>query len=309
MKKKIILKVLENNIFNKRLDLFLSNILSKYSRSFFKKLILSGKVLVNCIITKIPKRRVCLGDEIIILINEKSIDSFSNIVLDIVYEDKYLLILNKPAGLVVHPGFGNTHGTLLNALLFRDSIFHNIPRAGILHRLDKNTTGLMIVAKNLLSYNRLVYLLKNRQIIREYEAVVLGNFLSGGTINFPIMRHFKKRVCMMTHLSGKPSITHYRIIKRFKYYTHLKIRLETGRTHQIRVHMLHIKHPIIGDRIYQMRNLIPKGIDLKQFKSVYNFPRQALHAIRIKFFHPINYTLIDCNISLPSDILNLINIC
>ncbi|WP_367675981.1 RluA family pseudouridine synthase [Buchnera aphidicola] len=229
-----------------------------------------------------------------------------NIALNIIYEDNNILIINKPVGLVIHPSCGNINGTLLNALLYYNADLNSIPRSGIIHRLDKNTTGLMVIAKDLYSYEKLVFLLRKREIIREYDALVFGRIVSGGTINYPIMRHIKKRICMMAHMSGKISITHYKIIKKLKYYTHLRIRIETGRTHQIRVHMLHIRHPILGDPLYKTRNHIPQGISRKYFEKIRLFSRQALHASKISFFHPITNKYMNFKIPLSLDMLKII---
>ncbi|WP_187306101.1 RluA family pseudouridine synthase [Buchnera aphidicola] len=227
-------------------------------------------------------------------------------VIKIVYEDKYILIINKPAGLVVHPGSGNINGTLMDILSLKKKYLINIPRSGIVHRLDKNTTGLMIIAKNIFTYFKLVNLIKYRNIIREYDAFVIGNVVSGGTVSIPISRNKKKRVCMMSNKNGKPSITHFKIIQKFHASTHVRLKLETGRTHQIRVHMLHIKHPILGDPVYKLGCSFPKNIT----KCAYQMnllDRQALHASHIKFLHPITNILVDCYIPLPKDMIYLMN--
>ncbi|MBZ2279362.1 RluA family pseudouridine synthase, partial [Buchnera aphidicola] len=200
-----------------------------------------------------------------------------NIFLNIIYEDNDILIINKNAGLVVHPGAGNMNGTILNALLYRYKNIHNLPRSGIVHRLDKNTSGLMVIAKNMYSYIFLLNLLKKRKIVREYQAIVKGNMISGGIIDNPISRHKTKKICMMTSSIGRKAITHYKIIKRFKGYTHVLLRLDTGRTHQIRVHMLHIGYPLLGDPLYCPSNYIhvSKLYDKKSAIFIQNFSRQA----------------------------------
>lgn len=220
----------------------------------------------------------------------------------IVYEDKYIFVINKSAGLVVHPGSGNTSGTLMDMLLSHKKYLTHVPRAGIVHRLDKNTSGLIIIAKDINVYYKLINLIKYRNIIREYDAFVIGNLVSGGTISVPIIRNKKKRTSMMSHNSGRPSITHYKIIQKFNYYTHIRVKLETGRTHQIRVHMLHIKHPILGDPVYRLGNYTPKNL----ISKMNLFSRQALHASHIKFVHPIKNILVDCYVSLPKDMIDII---
>lgn len=227
-------------------------------------------------------------------------------ILKIVYEDEHILLINKPEGLVVHPGCGNLNGTLMDILLHKKQYLSKIPRAGIVHRLDKDTTGLMIIAKNNFTYNKLISLIKERKITRKYDAFVTGYVISGGTVSAPITRHTKKRTCMMVNFSGKPAVTHYHIVQRFNFYTHIHIQLESGRTHQIRVHMLHIKHPILGDPIYKISNYSPRNIKKNVLNQINLFSRQALHASHIKFFHPITNILIDCYAPLPRDMVNII---
>jgi 23S rRNA pseudouridine1911/1915/1917 synthase len=192
----------------------------------------------------------------------------------------------------MHPAAGNWQGTILNALLNYNMELNLLPRAGIIHRLDQDTTGLVIVAKNLLSYNQLILQQKNHEITKIYEAVVFGTLIAGGTINAPIGRHPRNRLKMDVIDNGKPAITHYRILKKFKNHTHIKLQLETGRTHQIRVHMQHINHPIVGDRLYS------------KFSST--FPRQALHAKELSFKHPITNQDLCFTTSLPLDLQNLL---
>jgi 23S rRNA pseudouridine1911/1915/1917 synthase len=295
----------------KRLDQVLSKIFSEYSRSYLKKLILTNKVVINSNIVNRPDKTI-LGGEIISIYPFFTIstqDLPEKIDLDVVYEDNEILVINKPAGFVVHPGSGNNTGTLLNALLYHYKDIKNLPRSGIVHRLDKNTSGLMVIAKTMFSYNYLVTLLKKRNICREYQGIVKGNMISGGTIDAPIQRHLYKRTRMMVHNFGKKSVTHYKIIHRFKFHTHIKMRLETGRTHQIRVHMLHIGYPLIGDSLYSGLNRFSQFVNHKPCKyisQVITFPRQALHASSISFRHPTTRNLISWTIPLPKDIKNLL---
>jgi 23S rRNA pseudouridine1911/1915/1917 synthase len=294
---------------NKRLDRVLANIFNQYSRTILKKWILNEQINVNGNIIKKPNTQVFSGDIITVnFISEKKYPFSENIILDSIYEDDDVLVINKPMNLVVHPGAGCTNGTILNALLYKDHLFHKIPRAGIVHRLDKNTTGLMLIAKNIITYKILINYLKNREIIREYEAIVVGNMISGGTIEQPISRHKKNRIKMCVSSIGKKAKTHYRIIERFKHHTHLRIQLETGRTHQIRVHMLYIMYPILGDPVYCGKFSIPKGISKIVLNKISFFSRPALHASKLRFYHPRTNKLMEFNIELPEDMKKLIYI-
>ncbi|ANF17133.1 23S rRNA pseudouridylate synthase [Buchnera aphidicola (Schlechtendalia chinensis)] len=302
--------VIVSNTFSKktRLDKVLSKLFSQYSRTCIKKWIVNFRVNVNGKIFDKPNMYVSYGDKIIVsIVNESNnFDSPQNISLCIVYEDKDILVIDKQTNLVVHPGAGNKCGTLLNALLYRNSSFMHIPRSGIVHRLDKNTTGLMIIGKNIISYNALIELMRSRKIIRQYETVVHGRMISGGTIIRPIARHPTRRTIMTVSTSGKKAITHYRVIKRFSYHTHLRVKLETGRTHQIRVHMLDIHYPLIGDPIYGKKYQSLKNISKETFKMVKEFPRQALHSSKLCLKHPITGVQMKWNSCLPNDMLHLL---
>ncbi|CAL4322195.1 Ribosomal large subunit pseudouridine synthase D [Buchnera aphidicola (Pterocallis alni)] len=307
MKKKISFIILPIHIKKNRLDVALTDVLKKYSRSYVKDLILTNLVMVNNKIVNIPNKKVFPGDKITIFVIDKNIFHIGeNIDLNIFYEDYNILIINKPAGLVVHPGNGNHHGTLLNALLYRNKNIQYIPRCGIIHRLDKNTTGLIIIAKDIITYLRLIDLMKKKEIIRQYQAFVFGNLTSGDIISAPIMRDINRRIRMMVHKDGKPSITYYNIIQKFQYYTHLNIQLFTGRTHQIRLHMMYIKHPVLGDPVYKLRNCIPKKIKKKFFFRIQFCSRQCLHASHIKFIHPIIHKDMSFYVSIPDDMMNII---
>jgi len=217
----------------------------------------------------------------------------------------YLLILNKPSGIVVHPGAGHKTNTLSNGLLYKNKNLIHVPRTGIVHRLDKNTTGLMLVAKSLFTYYKLINLIKLRKVTRIYETLVLGKIQYNGTIINPISRHKKNRKIMTINPTGKKAITHFTVIENFLNCTHLKIRLETGRTHQIRVHMLHIKHPILGDSTYY--NKESKKLSISIFKKLKNeIIRPMLHAKLIKLNHPIYKTIKKCEIDLPKDMKKII---
>ncbi|WP_167553836.1 23S rRNA pseudouridine(1911/1915/1917) synthase RluD [Buchnera aphidicola] len=296
------------SLLGQRLDLVLSKLFKEYSRSYLKNLIIMNRVLVNKNVLNQPDKKI-LGGEIITIYPFPKDVLFNipeNIFLNIIYEDNEILVINKPAGLVVHPGSGNEKGTILNALLYHYKNIKDLPRAGIVHRLDKDTSGLMVIAKTVFSYHYLLSELKKRKITREYEAIVKGKMISGGTINQPIMRHRTKRTCMMVHHLGKKSVTHYKIINRFKFHTHIAIGLETGRTHQIRVHMLYIKHPLVGDPYYGGSKIQLDYIKDKKLNKIYQFSRQALHASHLSFHHPANNNLVSWTIPLPNDMQELI---
>ena len=228
------------------------------------------------------------------------------IALDIIYEDHALLVINKPAGLVVHPAAGHQDGTLLNALLHHAPELAKVPRAGIVHRLDKDTTGLMVVAKTLEAQTDLVIQLQNRSVIREYECVVVGVMTAGGKVDQPIARHGTNRQKMAVVAGGKQAISHYRVINRFRTHTHVKVKLETGRTHQIRVHMSHIYFPLVGDQTYGGRLRIPPGASTELIAMLREFPRQALHARRLELEHPDDNRTMRWEAPLPADMLALL---
>ena len=293
----------------KRLDLALSKLFPEHSRSRIQSWIKAGEVEVNN--SKYKQRNVVnSGDIIKINTTLKSIDKHQaeHIGLDVIYEDKAIIILNKPAGLVVHPGAGNQKHTLVNALLHFDEKLDVLPRAGIIHRLDKDTTGIMIIARTIESYTYLVNELQKRNIKRNYKAIICGQLVAGGVIENKIGRHPVHRTKMAVTDKGKLATTHYRIIKKFQHYTYLDIQLGTGRTHQIRVHMNNEKHPIIGDPLYGKNTFIKKGIDASLREFIKNFKRQALHAYNLEFTHPISKKIISLKAELPDDMNNLIKI-
>ena len=293
----------------KRLDLALSKLFPEYSRSRIQSWIKAGEVEVNN--SKYKQRNVVnSGDIIKINTTLKSIDKnqAEHISLDVIHEDKAIIILNKPAGLVVHPGAGNQKHTLVNALLHFDEKLDVLPRAGIIHRLDKDTTGIMIIARTIESYTYLVNELQKRNIKRNYKAIICGQLVAGGIIENKIGRHPVHRTKMAVTDKGKLATTHYRIIKKFQHYTYLDIQLGTGRTHQIRVHMNNEKHPIIGDPLYGKNTFIKKGINASLREFIKNFKRQALHAYNLEFTHPVSKKIISLNAELPDDMNNLIKI-
>ena len=293
----------------KRLDLALSKLFPEHSRSRIQSWIKAGEVEVNN--SKYKQRNVVnSGDIIKINTTLKSIDKHQaeHIDLDVIHEDNAIIILNKPAGLVVHPGAGNQKHTLVNALLHFDEKLDVLPRAGIIHRLDKDTTGIMIIARTIESYTYLVNELQKRNIKRNYKAIICGQLVAGGVIENKIGRHPVHRTKMAVTDKGKLATTHYRIIKKFQHYTYLDIQLGTGRTHQIRVHMNNEKHPIIGDPLYGKNTFIKKGINASLREFIKNFKRQALHAYNLEFTHPISKKIISLKAELPDDMKNLIKI-
>lgn len=229
-----------------------------------------------------------------------------DVALDILYEDEHVIVLNKPAGVVVHPAAGHAAGTLVNALIGYAPELDLLPRGGIVHRLDKDTSGIMFVARSHLAHQSLVAQLAARTVSREYAAVCVGALSGGGTVDAPIGRHPTARTKMAVIHSGKRAITHYRLAERFGHYSYLKVNLETGRTHQIRVHMAHRKHPLVGDPVYGGRPRIPPGASDRLIAMLRSFPRQALHARTLSFDHPASGARVTFETPLPSDFLDLL---
>ncbi len=291
----------------KRLDQALSQLYPEHSRSRIQSWIKSGDVSVN---NKNYKQRdeVKVGDVIEINTEINSIEKHQAeaIELEIIHEDDAIIVINKPSGLVVHPGAGNPNHTLVNALLHFDKNLDKLPRAGIIHRLDKETTGVMVIARTLESHTYLVNELQKRDIKRKYQAIVCGQLVSGGSIDNKMGRHPVHRTKMAVTNSGKSATTHYRIIKKYQHYTHLDVQLETGRTHQIRVHMSHIKHPIVGDPVYGNNKSVKKGVDSSLRDFIKIFKRQALHAYSLELPHPVTGSRMQFNAELPDDINSLI---
>lgn len=291
-----------------RFDQALADMFPQFSRSRMKTWIQEGCVTLDGNVVTKPREKVVPGMEVTIdVMLEPEVEYEPEaIALNIKYEDDYLLVLEKPAGLVVHPGAGNSQGTLLNALLHHCQSLENLPRAGIVHRLDKETSGLMVVAKTLEAYTGLVDALQERDITREYEAVVTGVLTAGGKVDAAIGRHPTKRTLMAVTRSGKPAVTHYRVIERFRAHTHVRLRLESGRTHQIRVHMAHIKYPLIGDPQYGGRPRPPAQASDVLLAMLREFPRQALHAVHLEFAHPITSEVMSWSSPLPADMQALL---
>ena len=292
-----------------RLDQTLAELFPEYSRSRLKTWIEADLVKLNDRITNIPREKVLGGEKIEITVEVEDETRFEpeNIPLNIVYEDDDIIVINKPKDLVVHPGAGNPNGTVLNALLYHYPPIAEVPRAGIVHRLDKDTTGLMVVAKTIPAQTKLVRDLQKRKITREYEAVASGIMTKGGTVDQPMARHATKRTLMAVHPMGKPAVTHYRIMENYRNYTRLRLRLETGRTHQIRVHMAHIAHPLLGDQTYGGRPRPPKNASEDFMEVLRNFKRQALHAVMLRLAHPITGEMMEWHAPLPEDFVELIH--
>jgi len=290
-----------------RLDQALAALLPDYSRSRLKSWIESGEIHVNGTARR-PRDKVLGGEavEIAATLLEDERTEAQPIPLVLVYEDRHLFVVDKPAGLVVHPGAGNPDQTLQNALLALDPGLSTLPRAGIVHRLDKDTSGLLVVARTLPAHTALVRMLGERAVHREYEAVCRGVMTAGGTVDAPIDRHPTDRVRMTVRDGGRESITHYRVIRRFRAHTHVRVQLETGRTHQIRVHLAHAGYPIVGDRVYGGRLAMPKGAGESLRAALRAFPRQALHAARLQFVHPVTGRPLECRSALPADMRTLL---
>jgi 23S rRNA pseudouridine1911/1915/1917 synthase len=291
----------------RRLDQALSELLPEYSRSRLKQWIDEGQVRVNGRVWR-PKDKVAGGEtvEITATVPRDERWEAEAIPLSIVYEDEALLVIDKPAHLVVHPAAGNWEGTLLNALLHHAPELAVVPRAGIVHRLDKDTTGLLVVARTLEAQLSLVQQLQERTVSREYEAIVNGVMTAGGTVDAPIDRHPVDRKRMAVVTSGKPAITHYRVAERFRAHTHVRVKLETGRTHQIRVHMAHVTYPLVGDPVYGGRLRLPRKASESLRALLQGFPRQALHAARLALVHPTLGETMEWSSPLPEDMQGLL---
>lgn len=272
----------------KRLDRALADLLPDYSRSRLQRWLADGDLTVDDA-TPAPKTAVVGGERIRLFVPAEAHDDrveAEPIALNIIYEDSAILVLNKPAGLVMHPGAGNPDGTLQNALLAHDSSLAALPRAGIVHRLDKDTSGILVVAKTFAAHKQLVEDLAERTIKREYEAVSVGVMTAGGHVDAAIDRHPVDRKRMAVREFGRESVTHYRVINRYRAHTHIRCRLETGRTHQIRVHMAHIRYPLLGDQVYGRRLALPRESSEAFVDTLRGFKRQALHAVRLGLTHP-----------------------
>lgn len=305
-----IIKNLSEEFAGKRLDVVMAELFPEYSRSRLKVWIEQGQILVNGSMAK-PKLKVA-GDEQVQLtvqtIESETSCGAEDIPLDIIYQDETIIVINKPADFVVHPAAGHYTGTVQNALLHFDDSLAAIPRAGIVHRLDKDTTGLMVVARNLSSHKSLVEQIQRHDVIREYHAVVHGVMTGGGRVDQPIGRHPRDRIKMAVSESGREAVTHYRLLERFREHSHVKVQLETGRTHQIRVHMSYLRHALVGDPVYAGRQRIPAGAAPELVEFIQGFKRQALHAWRLTLSHPDKGETMSFEAPLADDMKKLIHL-
>jgi len=309
MSEEFIKIILPERFGGKRIDSALAEMMPNISRSKITSTIKAGDALLNGYAFK-PKDKVS-GDEVIYFnIKHKQNNQWAaeNIPLDIVYEDEDILIINKSSGLVTHPGAGNWEGTLANALLHYNADLSKLDRAGIVHRLDKNTSGLMVVAKNPKSQKYLVEQFQTHAVEREYSAIVYGNMISGGTVDDPIGRDSKDRIKQAVRANGKDAVTHYRVINRYANHTHVKASLETGRTHQIRVHLSFIGHPLVGDPLYGGRLRFPKKASEEIKEALKVFQRQALHSKKLTLNHPTTGNAMSWEIELAEDMSMLLDV-
>ena len=290
-----------------RVDQVASKLFNEFSRARLQSWIKSGELTIDGKTLR-PKDKLWGGEHIIIEAELEDINQWQaeDIPLDVVYEDDDILVINKPVGLVVHPAAGHYDGTLLNALLYHYPGIEVVPRAGIVHRLDMDTSGLMVVAKTIEAQTDLVDQLQTREMGREYEAVIQGVMTGGGVVDAPIGRHPVHRMRQAVVPSGKDAVTHYRVLQRYRHHTHIRLKLESGRTHQIRVHMSHLGYPLVGDGVYGGRMKKPKGASTELLDMLNSFKRQALHAIRLELIHPRTGEDMAWEIDLPNDIVDLL---
>ena len=292
-----------------RLDQVVAELFPDYSRNRLATWIKEGRLTVDGKTMK-PRDKALASAHVVLEVADEPVIDWQpqTLPLDVIFEDEHILVVNKPAGMVVHPAAGHADGTLVNALLGYAPEVGTLPRGGIVHRLDKETSGIMFVARSALAHKSLVAQLSERTVSRTYCAVCTGALTGGGKIDAPIDRHPTARTKMAVVADGKPAVTHYRIAHRFKHYTQLQVNLETGRTHQIRVHMAHRKWPLIGDPVYAGRQRIPAGASEALITALRNFPRQALHAQALEFEHPATSDWMEFETELPDDLVELLEV-
>ncbi|MFK8054155.1 MAG: 23S rRNA pseudouridine(1911/1915/1917) synthase RluD [Woeseiaceae bacterium] len=302
-------QVVPENLAGYRLDQALAQMFPKYSRSRLTAWLKSGEISVDGASVK-PRTRLNGGEyvEIKATLTPPTEIAAQPVLFPVAFEDEHLLVVDKPAGLVVHPGAGNRDRTLQNGLLHRWPELANLPRAGLIHRIDKDTTGLLLVAKTLDAHTALTRALADREIHREYVAICHGVLTGGGTIDEPIDRHPRDRLKMAVVPGGRPAVTHYRVTERFVAHTQVRVMLDTGRTHQIRVHFAHRRHPLVGDPVYGGRARIPPGNDAELITALRAFKRQALHAARLEFDHPETGERQEVVSGLPADMQTLVEV-
>lgn len=292
-----------------RLDQVAAELFPEYSRNRLATWIKEGQLTVDGRTVK-PRDKATASAQLTLLVADEPVIDWQpqSLPLKVIFEDEHILVVNKPAGVVVHPAAGHADGTLVNALLAHAPELGALPRGGIVHRLDKETSGIMFVARSSLAHKSLVAQLSGRTVSRTYCAVCTGALTGGGKIDAPIDRHPTARTKMAVVADGKPAVTHFRIAHRFKHYTQLQVNLETGRTHQIRVHMAHRKWPLIGDPVYAGRQRIPAGASEALITALRNFPRQALHAQALEFEHPATGDWMEFETELPDDLVELLEV-
>ncbi len=292
-----------------RLDSALARLLPEHSRTRIKGWIEAGQVQVGRLSCK-PRDVVSAGSRVRVCLEVEPPAGAvlpEAIALDLLHEDRDVLVIDKPAGLVVHPGAGNPRHTLQNALLGFDASLAALPRAGIIHRLDKDTSGLLVVARTIEAHTALTRQLLARSVSREYLAVCVGIMTAGGSIDAPIGRHRSDRLRMAVRQDGRPAITHYRVLERFRAHSYLRVKLETGRTHQIRLHLAHLKYPIVGDPKYGGRFGRPRGAAQGLIAALRGFKRQALHAASLAFDHPRSGKRLTLHSAVPPDFAELLS--